>query len=119
MELKNLSKITGATVGVVFAAKLINEDDCRKGVVDSFVKGCSVGGSTENLVKIKRATGCYNYGDAVQAIMSSSMWSDDKKKAISTMSKDATHGEYEAVISIVKSTMWSDDKVKSIRDIFK
>ena len=119
MDLKNLLKIAGATVGVVFAAKLISEDDNKKGVVDSFVKGCSVGGSTENLVKIKRATGCYNYGDAVQAIMSSSMWSDDKKKAIGMMSKDATHGEYGAVISVVKSTMWSDDKAKAIRDIFK
>lgn len=63
--------------------------------------------------------GRLNYGDAVQAIMSSDMFSNDKTKAIGMIKQSADSAYYSAVIAIVKSDMFSCNKLKSIENISK
>ena len=58
-----------------------------------------------------------NYGDAVNEIMQSNMYSHDKTKAISALRKNGGTELYRAVISIVRSRAYSHDKVKMITDI--
>lgn len=64
-----------------------------------------------------RYSGKVNYGDAVNVIMNSSMWSEDKSKVISFLKTDGDSDFYRSVISVVKSSMWSNDKVKTIEDM--
>lgn len=54
------------------------------------------------------------YNEAVEVIMSSSMWSDDKARAVAALKLNAKPEIYAAVIRIVKSSMWSNDKLKVI-----
>lgn len=61
----------------------------------------------------------HSYGDAVAAIMNSTMWSDDKNEAVSALPVYATPGFYDAIITIANSTMFSDDKLDSILKICK
>lgn len=67
----------------------------------------------------KRITnyGWVNYGDAVQAVMSSDMYSHDKSKVVGLLKQNADQAYYNAVISIVKSDMFSHEKIKSIESI--
>lgn len=58
-----------------------------------------------------------SYNDAVEAIMSSSMWTDDKARSVSALKLNAKPEIYAAVIRIVKSTMWSNDKLKLIIEL--
>lgn len=59
------------------------------------------------------------YGDAVNAIMNSNMWSSDKRSAIAAMDKNANKEIYKAVIAIATDdSMWSSDKVNAIYALF-
>lgn len=59
------------------------------------------------------------YGDAVNAIMNSDMWSSDKRSAIAAMDKNANKEIYKAVIAIATNdSMWSSDKVNAIYALF-
>ena len=60
-----------------------------------------------------------SYNDAVRVIMNSSMWSEDKVKAISALYANAKPELYMAVIKVVESSMWSSDKVKVIIEMCK
>lgn len=55
------------------------------------------------------------YGRAANSITNSSMFSDDKAKALKWLAVDKDDSYYEAVISIVNSSMFSNDKAKAIR----
>lgn len=60
-----------------------------------------------------------NYGDAVQAVMSSDMYSHDKSKVVGLLKQNADSAYYSAVIAIVKSDMFSHEKIKSVENISK
>lgn len=60
-----------------------------------------------------------DYGDAVNAIMSSNMWSEDKKEAVQALSKGESAAFYKAVIKIANSNMWSADKAETIMEMCK
>ena len=62
-------------------------------------------------------TGTVKYDDAVRAITNSSMWSEDKSKAVAMLGADGGSNFYKAVIDVVKSSMWSEDKLKTIQDM--
>lgn len=58
------------------------------------------------------------YSDAIKAITNSTMWSDDKSKAIALVKQCASEDYYKAVITVVEnSSIWSTDKVKMIQNL--
>lgn len=57
------------------------------------------------------------YSDAVNAIMNSTMWHDDKSEAIAVLSRDANEELYKAIIHVANGKMWSDDKLKTIKNL--
>lgn len=75
--------------------------------------------ATNKLDVMRYNTGTVKYDDAVRAIMRSSMWSEDKSKAVAMLRVDGGSDFYKAVIDIVKSSMWSEDKLKTIQDMCK
>lgn len=61
---------------------------------------------------------CAGYGDAVNAIMKSSMLGSDKSKAVAVLKKCATSEYYKAIISIVSDNgMLGSDKVKLVQTL--
>lgn len=75
----------------------------------------SVGSSSRKYTTYERV----NYGDAVEAIMSSDMYSHDKSKMVGLLKQNADSAYYSAVIAIVKSDMFSHEKIKSVENISK
>lgn len=69
----------------------------------------------EMIVKDNNAS----YSDAVDAIMSSNIYSDDKKEMISALRTDGDSEFYKAVISIVNGGMYSSSKVECVKDMCK
>ena len=58
------------------------------------------------------------YDDAVGAIMNSSMFSHDKRDAVSALKRYGTHEFYKAIIHVAKdSSMFSHDKVEMIKTL--
>ena len=60
-----------------------------------------------------------DYGDAVQAVMSSDMYSHDKSKVVGLLKQNADSAYYGAVIAIVESDMFSHEKIKAIENVSK
>ena len=61
---------------------------------------------------------CICYSDAIKAITNSTMWSDDKSKAVALVKPCASADYYKAVITVVEnSSIWSTDKVKMIQNL--
>lgn len=54
------------------------------------------------------------YNDAMNAVMSSSLYSEDKVKVIHVLKPNYKSELYEAVIGVLESSLWSDDKVEVI-----
>ena len=59
------------------------------------------------------------YGDAVEAISDSDMFSTDKRLAIETLLTDQDDDYYRGVIGITESDMFSSDKVLAIQKLTK
>lgn len=88
-------------------------------------KGCEiavyVGGivlsyvSVRDVVDAVKYSGEVDYGDAVDAIMSSDMMSSYKEQAVTMLKKDADSQFYKAIIRVVKSDMMSSYKCDTIR----
>lgn len=55
-----------------------------------------------------------SYLDAVNAVMNSSLWSDNKVKIMNALKPNFKPEVYEAVVGIVNSSMWFDDKTETI-----
>ena len=55
-----------------------------------------------------------SYNDAVNAILNSSMWAEDKSKAVSELKMDMRPEVYKAVIEVAKTSMFSEDKCNTI-----
>lgn len=77
------------------------------------------GTAANKLDVLRYNTGTVKYDDAVRAIMNSSMWSENKSKAVSMLRVDGGSDFYKAIIDVVKSSMWSEDKLKTIEDMCK
>lgn len=54
------------------------------------------------------------YNRAVDEVMNSSMWSDDKVKVMNALKPNYKPELYEAVIGVVNSSLYSDNKVDVI-----
>lgn len=61
--------------------------------------------------------GLASYGDAVNAILSSSMFDSRKTEAITLLKRDGDHDYYSAVISAVGSDMFDSRKVQVIKTL--
>lgn len=59
----------------------------------------------------------YSYGDAVEAVLSSSMFSGDKKKAVLLITKKADSDYYKSIAGAAKSRMFSGDKLALIESL--
>ena len=59
------------------------------------------------------------YGDAIEVIGDSDMWSADKRISIGGLAKNESYDFYDCVISIVNSDMWSADKKNAILEMSK
>lgn len=59
------------------------------------------------------------YGDAVESISDSDMFSSDKRLAIETLLTDQDDDYYRGVIGITESDMFSSDKVLAIQKLTK
>ncbi len=68
-----------------------------------------------DLTAAKCLIGKADYGDVVNLIMRSNMFSSDKKAMIKLIEKDADAAYYKAVIQVVKSNMFSSDKIDAIK----
>lgn len=73
--------------------------------------------SKRETIDMIRYSGDVNYSDVVEVIMSSSMWSGDKKAVVELLNKEADMETYRAVIKIARSNLYSGDKVELIRNI--
>ena len=75
----------------------------------------------EKAVESTRPTVTYRrdktYGDAVEAISDSDMFSSDKRMAIETLLTDQDDDYYRGVIGITESDMFSSDKVLAIQKL--
>jgi hypothetical protein len=60
-----------------------------------------------------------DYGDAVEAIMDSDMFSSDKEKAMEALKVDGDSGYYKAVIHVANSDTFSSSKAKTIMSMNK
>lgn len=102
-----------------FVSKVV--DISKKGLklVIPIVAAAIAKSGQADLNSIFRTANDYTYSGAVQAIMRSSMWSDDKNKAIEALTKDESSEVYKAICSIANSSMWSDDKRKTIVNMCK
>lgn len=54
------------------------------------------------------------YKDAINAVMDSSLWSEDKVKVIDVLKPGYKPELYEAVVEVLKSSLWGEDKVDVI-----
>lgn len=70
--------------------------------------------SDMDMSTVKGLLGKTNYSDAVDAIMSSTMFSSDKRKMLDQLKKDGDATYYKSVIKVVKSSMFSRDKIEAI-----
>ena len=70
--------------------------------------------SVKDVLDMMRYSGDVGYGDAVNAIMSSSMYSHDKTRAVAMLRDGKTSDFYKAVINVAKSSAYSHDKAASI-----
>lgn len=73
--------------------------------------------SKRETIDMIRYSGDVSYSDVVEAVMSSSMWSGDKRAVVQLLAKDADMETYKAVIKIAKSNLYSGDKVELIKSI--
>lgn len=78
-------------------------------------------GLLENDPDIRKVASTYSmgYGDAVEAIMDSDMFSSTKSNAIATLKSDADDEYYKAVVCIAKSDMFDSEKLDTIKRISK
>ena len=74
---------------------------------------------TNELDSVRYNYGNMKYDDAVKAIMKSSMWSNDKSKAVALLKTDCDPSFYKAIVNIANSSMWSNDKLKTIQNMCK
>lgn len=101
---KTIKKITN---GLMFVGKMV---------------GCTLVGAyclkdTRLTPNMSFDSGSASYSDAIQAIMKSDMWDNDKSKTVSILPKDASPELYKSVISVVRSDIWSSNKVSVIRNM--
>ena len=54
------------------------------------------------------------YNDAVNAVMNSGLWSDNKVEIIHALKPNFEPEVYEAVVAVINSSMWFDDKTETI-----
>lgn len=73
--------------------------------------------SVKDLLDAIRYTGDVGYGDAVDVIMSSSMYSSDKTRMVSALKRDESSDYYKAVIAVVRSSGYSSDKLRTIQNM--
>lgn len=75
--------------------------------------------SVKDVVKFIRYSGKVDYNDVANAIMSSSMYSNDKVMTISAIQRNKDSDFYKGIIEVVNSSMRPADKVKLIKDMCK
>lgn len=88
-------------------------------------KGCEIAGyiasvalsyvSVREIVDAVKYSGEVDYGDAVDAIMSSDMLSSYKEKAVLVLKKGEDSQFYKAIIKVAKSDMMSSYKCETIK----
>lgn len=99
-------KISRETIGKVAKASL--SVVCAGLTIMSYVKDV-------DLATAKSLIGKADYGDTVDLIMRSSMFSSDKTETIGLLKKDADAAYYKAAIQVIKSNMFSSDKIDAIK----
>ena len=73
--------------------------------------------AVSDVIDMVRYKGNVKYSDAVDVIMTSSMYSADKNRAVAALKKDKDTEYYRAVVRVVRSNMYSSDKIKTITDL--
>lgn len=71
----------------------------------------------ENVATVKCYIGEANYSDAVDAILSSSMFDSSKTKALDLLKRDGDAGYCKSVISTVNSSVFDSSKVQTIKTL--
>ena len=96
---------------------MLNKDDLKtvgtlaKDVLE-IVGSIVVTGLVFGVIPKRKPTG--SYSNAVDAIMSSRMWSGDKTKAVAALKNDGNSEYYSAVIRVANSSMYTGDKLETI-----
>ena len=102
----NMSKIkdglkTACVIAVPILVKMLNDSSARNEL------------NRMIYLNLKRI----GYDDAFKAIMDSSMFASDKRKAVSILKNDVDQSYYKAVIETVESSMFASDKIQTIEII--
>lgn len=103
--------------------KVVNEENVKK--IKGFAKrscqlvipilGVALSSITvKDLLDMIRYNGDVGYDDAVNAIMTSGMYSSDKTRAVAVLKKDETSDFYKAIVNVARSSAYSSDKVRTI-----
>ena len=95
----------------------ITKEGCK--VAIAIIGMSIVNGTATNVRNRMKYIGNVDYSDAVDAILSSDMWSSDKRRAMALIKKDKDCEYYKAVINTVDSSMWSSDKLRILEDMCK
>ena len=72
---------------------------------------------SSDIVEKLRYSGNVKYSDAVNVILSSTMFSSDKNRIIELIKVDGDAEYYRSIIHVVESSMYSGDKVTAIKFI--
>lgn len=70
-----------------------------------------------NIVTAKCYIGEANYSDAVDAIVSSSMFDSSKTKALDLLKRDGDAEYYRSVVTTVTSNMFDSSKIQTIKTL--
>ena len=74
---------------------------------------------SKDIVEKLRYSGNVKYSDAVNVILSGTMFSTDKNKMMELLKPNEDADYYRSVIHVVESSMYSGDKVEAIKTINK
>lgn len=75
--------------------------------------------SVKDVKDLVRYSGNVKYDAVIGAIMESSMFPSDKRRAVELVPKDGDSETYRAIVQVVNSTMFPSDKLRTIESILE
>lgn len=73
--------------------------------------------STKDIKNVIRVSGTVKYDDVIGAIMDSTMFPSDKRRAVELIPRECDSETYKSIIQVVNSSMFPSDKVRTIETI--
>lgn len=110
-----MRKTNGTIKGVLNTVGRVAKGSCR--IILPILGTMLVNGTVNNTFDKIRYCGHVGYDDAVEAIMSSDMYSSSKRDAVALLKRGENEEYYRAVIHTVLSDMYSSSKIDILRNM--